>query len=1233
MLYLMKSMHRKSLLAFLLVTAGLISSNAFSQKNNSNKYPSLLWEITGNGLKKPSYLFGTMHVSSKMVFHLPDSFYYAIKNVETVALELNPDVWQGEMVRLDQLQLNYKNFTQSASNDFITEKSFQIEKYDDELKAALSSEPTVVNSLLYRTYKTKEDFEEDTFLDLYIFQTGKKLGKRTTGVENYYETEKIVLEAYSDMAKEKDKKQIDTDGESMSDIGQKMQDAYRNGDLDMLDSLENLMERSEAFRNKFLYKRNEIQANSIDTILKKNSLFAGVGAAHLAGNKGVIELLRKKGYRMRPVLMADRNAAQKDAIDKLKVPVIFKTNAIEDGFYEVDMPGPLFKMAQDNSGLDRRQYADMGNGTYYLVTRIKTYAAFLGQSQDKALKKVDSLLYENIPGKIISKTAINKNGYPGFDITNRTRRGDLQRYQVFATPFEVVIFKMSGKENYVQGKEAEFFFSSIKLRQPQNAWTKFEPKQGGFLIELPQQPHQFYNTSTIDGTDRWEYDAADKATGNAFLILKKSINNFRFLEEDTFDLSLMEESFKSSDFIEKEIQRSFSKFKGYPCLDIKSALKDGGTVTAKFIIKGPHYYMLAARSNKAVTEFNNFFSSFDFAPFKYSQGKEFTDTFLHYSVTTPVIPDLEEQIRSLIEKMSNDGTDIFGAGSYWPKNKNELFKSDSTGEEISLSMQQYPKYYFVKDSASFWKEATDEYLSKTDMVLAKKEFFIPDKNTNGYQYILRDTNSSRQIKRFLFLRNNRMYRLAVLSDTLNAESNFIKQFFATFRLQDDSSKAGNIFTNNVDDFMADLFSKDSLTRAKARDNISNVYYSRNDVSKLYNAITRLKYGDKDYFESKSRLIAELGYIRDTTATLQVTQTLKKIYNNSADTSTFQNKIFIALAKHRSAQSYALLKELLLQDPPVFENQFEYTLFFRDIEDSLKLAKLLFPEILQLSTINDYRDDVNGLLVMLVDSNMITAKEYESYFSKIYFDAKIELKKQQAKDEKLMELENNNDDNGRISGSNNSADTKSNLDDYAILLLPFYDTKAGVKTFFEKLIASKDQLVRFKIAILLLRNKKYLADSILVNLSSSDEYRSRLYRALDRYKLADKFPVKFKTQIDIARSMLLSERNDKVDSVVFLKRQLITYRGTKGNVYFFKYRIKKDDDWKIGITGIQPENINEVTPEKKFGKMTDKKIRGDETLEDQLSLQLKKILITARKSGRNFYDGEGRNRYRNDDSND
>ena len=536
----------------------ICSISTFAQKKA--KYPSLLWEITGNGLAKPSYLFGTMHVSSKMVFHLSDSFYLALKSVDAVALELNPDTWQGEMVAMNRIKQNYTEFVRSPRGDYLTENSFRISKYDDELKAALSTEPTIVNSLLYRSYKAKEDFEEDTFLDLYIYQTGKKLGKRATGVENYFETEKIVLEAYADMAKEKKRKTVDVDGESRYDILEKTQDAYRRGDLDLMDSLDRMMDRSDAFMEKFLFKRNEIQAYSIDTIIKKSSLFVGVGAAHLPGPRGIIELLRNKGYNLRPIMMADRDAEQKENIDKLKVPVHFTTQTADDGFFTVAMPGPLYKLSDEYQQLDRRQYSDMSNGSYYLVTRVKTHAAFLGQNEKEVLSKVDSILYENIPGKILSKKAINRNGYAGFDIVNRTRRGDMQRYHIFITPFEVLYFKMSGKNNYVDGEEAEQFFSSIQFNEIAKSETDFIPKQGGFSIKFPHQPLAFNNTATADRIDRWEYEAVDQSNGDAFMVLKKSVYNFRFIDEDQFDLGLIEESFRNPDNFEKQQKPGAKKF-------------------------------------------------------------------------------------------------------------------------------------------------------------------------------------------------------------------------------------------------------------------------------------------------------------------------------------------------------------------------------------------------------------------------------------------------------------------------------------------------------------------------------------------------------------------------------------------------------------------------------------------------------------------------------------------------
>ncbi|MES2849520.1 MAG: TraB/GumN family protein [Bacteroidota bacterium] len=1219
-------MYKKYCLLFLPV---LLLQVAFAQKNTPKKYPSLLWEITGNGLKKPSYLFGTMHVSSKMAFHLSDSFYYAIKNADAVALELNPDVWQGQMARMDKLKTDYSSYVRySSMGDYLSENSFRLKNYDEELKLALSTEPTVVNSLLYRSYKPREDFEEDTFLDLYIFQTGKKLGKRGTGVENYYETEKIVMQAYADMAAEKKKKTVDID-ESMGEISEKIEDAYKRGDLDLMDSLDNIVEQSAAFREKFLYLRNEIQANSMDSIMKKSSLFVGVGSAHLPGARGVIELLRKKGYTLRPVKMADRDATQKDAIDKLKVPVVFNTVQPDDGFYKVDVPGQLFTVAEDYVSLDRRQYSDMSNGSFYQVTRVKTHAAFINQTEDMVKKKIDSLLYENIPGKILKKTFIQKNGYGGYDITSKTRRGDLQRYNILITPFEILIFKMSGKENYIEGKEAAQFFSSIALKERGNIAITYSPPQGGFSVKLPQQPFAYYNKNAKDGNNTWEYEAVNKTTGNAYLIQKKSLYNFGFLDEDTFELKLMEEAFRSPDYFERQIQRKLCSFNGYPCLEVQEKMKDSSVITAHYIIKGPHYYVLAAKSNKP-TEEDEFFKSFSFTPYKYGSNTNFADTFMHFTVSTPVAPSIDTGYRAVIEKIASSAKDNYYYNDYanYSNNKSAYFSSDSTGEAVIVSIEQFSDYYYAKDSAAYWKNQFADFDEYSSMVLQDKKYFEKPNGISGYTYAITDTGSSKKIYVSVLLKNNYQFTVLTMGDTLNHQSSFISSFLNSFTA-DDSIKGKNIFSNPIDTFFTNLFSTDSTTLAKVQKAITDIHYREEDVPKIMAALKKLSPSYKNYFDVKTKLIAELGFIKDTTKAT-VVEALKTIYNQTADTSMFQNEVIEALAKHKTKDAAAAFKELILQDPIVYDNSYTYDYIFNSFEDTLQLAAQLYPEILQLASLDDYKKPVMELLVTLVDSGFIKATQYESWFSKIFFDAKIEMKKQKGNDEKKMEAENKKegeDDETDVYASRYSNNEHSDeLKDYAVLLAPFYDQNVSVPKFFDKLLQSKDDEVKMNAAIILLKNSKPVPDSIYTYMAAKDNLRGKLFAELEEIKKLDKFPAKYKTQADMARSYLLMDKNfNKVDSVVLIGKQPAAYKHKKGTVYFFKYRVKKDDDWKIGISGLQPENENEVSSNDDLCSMTDKKLKEDKPADEQFQEQLKRLLFAFHPSARNFYEY---NRYGN-----
>lgn len=1217
--------------------------SSFAQ-NNKNKYPSVFWEITGNGLKTPSYLFGTMHVSNKMVFHLSDSFYNAIQRCDQVALELNPLHWQPDMMKMDEAQADMATYMKSAGNDFITEGSFKIQDYIDDLKGALTEQPAQINGLLYRTQQAMADYEENTYLDLYIYQTGRKLGKKAGGVEDYYETEKIVYEAYRDQAKDKNKKRPDMDGSSGYDIQKKIQDAYRTGDLDMLDSLEKFQFNSPAFVEKFLYKRNEIQANSIDTILKKNSLFVGVGAAHLPGPRGVIELLRKKGYKLRPIIMQDRDADRKDAVDKMKVPVAFHAVSTEDSMITLQMPGPLYnKNTGKLRGGSSWQYADMDNGSYYMLTRVKTHAPMLGQTQDDVLKKVDSMLYENIPGRIISKTKITKSGYPGFDITNKTRRGDMQRYNILVTPFEILVFRMSGNDTYASGDEAATFFNSISIKNKAQGWQTFTAGGGGFSVLLPQQPNVLLNTVNSDNVDRWEYEAVDPQTGTAYTIWKKSVMNDDFLEQDTFDLSLMEQSLKRSDIVDKQVSRSFSTLGGYKTLNMQFALKNGGAIYAQAVLRGPHYYMLMQRSNKAAVKDNRFFSSFALHDFTYPAPELFTDTLLNFSVKTPVKPQLDEKLVSMVTQVFNDDeyTQIQNRFSYWPKDKFATFSSDSTGEMVQVKVIEYPRYYYSKDSATFWKARLDLKSDDKDLVLKSKQFITVTDSCKGYKVVYVDTNTVRQVTSYILLKDNRMYRITAIGDTVSKPGSFVQTFLQTFRPLD--KKLGpSVFENKLDLFFKDFASTDSLAKKRANNAVSHINFGSKGVDRLAKAIDGLTYTSKDYFELKAKLIEELGYIDDSTSIDKVVNTLNNIYIKTADTSYFQNEVVNALARLKTKKSYALLKNFLVQDPPVFDDAAAYNSFFEFFEDSLPLTKTLFPDILQLVTIQDYKAPVTNLLRTMVDSGFVAAADYEDYYNKLYFDAKIEWKKQQNSDEKLLEKENkeNDDDDDNNSGSYRdyrsytrsrartvyTGDENSRgdigINDYSVLLSPFYDTRPAIPKFFDKQLQSKDISVRLDAAILLIRNNKKIADSILTQVAAKDKYRAVLLKRLEDIKHTELFPARYRNQDSVARAILLNDKSeDKFYAIVPAGKQLVTVDNEKGYVYFYKYKVNKDDEWHIGISGIQPVDTTKVSSNDKLVKMTDKKLRPGVPEREQFDEQLTRLLFQQHLSAQNFFEDD------------
>jgi len=1222
----MKIVLRKTLISpflLLLATYGLHAQQVGRDTLQSQKkYQSLLWEISGNGMKSPSYLFGTMHVSKKLAFHLSDSFYHAIRSVETVSLELDPMLWQVQMADLNNRGARYMIYASNASNEYINEETFQLTDYINELKEALQSEPDVVNSLLYRSYKVKEDFEEDTFLDLYIYQTALRLGKRTTGVEDYNQAERTTLETFSEMAIEKKK---DIDHDFMRDYPKNTEDAYKKGDLDEMLYLDKKAEPSEVYWDKFINARNIRQADAIDSILKHSTLFVGVGAAHLPGEKGVIELLRAKGYQLRPVMMKNGNTAFQDAIDREKIPVHFKRQYAEDSSYSVMVPGRLYDLKEDQSDrhLDRRQYADMANGAYYIVTRIQTRAPLIGQhTADVVLMKIDSLLYENIPGRILEKNKISNRAFPGIDVRSRTRNGDYQRYAIFAKPFEIVIFKMSGKEDYATGVEADVFFNSIELKESESLnGIPFTVPELGFTAYIPETPH-VYHKKTPD-IDRWEFLSADRSNGNVYSIITSNISNQNFIDADSFHLGLVAKSFESKLQIQHRLIRKDSLINGEPALFCSYQMKDHSLMDVSFRMRGPIVYVVIFNTSDTLNTAtsSNFFR---FNEVHYPKMNHYVDTTLHFEVDVPEVPDIDEGLRALIEqtqeKSSNRNTPK-GYVPYWQPNKIISLTNEKSGETVMVQVQLLPVYYYLSDVKKYFNDQVNEYIKGSETMLYQEPVYFSGDSIESVSFTLIDTGSYRLHYHKFIITSKRLYRLFAMGDTLNKLLPHAASVFKTFMPVGEQGR--NIRFSRVDDYFNDFFSSDTAVSSQARKYVSNIVYTENDVPKIIGAMSRISSSEKDYFSIKSKLITELGYIKDSNNT--VVPYLLKIYNAAKDTSYFQNEVISALARLKTEASYAALLKFLVDEPPVFTYQTNYNGLFRLISDSLPLAASLIPGILPLTSVPDYKEPILDLLQNLVEKGLVNKKKYKKWLNGIEVDALVTYRKLRVRnEEKTMEAYIRDEDD-RPETARYSDNLIDALDQFTTLLAPFYQKESKVKQFFNLLLNAQDNDVRFVAINRLNLNGLPLNEDDINGLSVDPYYRFRVFASLFNNNREHEFPDQWIDQKEMGKSAVVVYSGYKsLDSVGFLQKRWVHLKSDSGWLFLYRYRAAASDQWRFAAIGLQSSDSSKIYIQRKNSWVSEEIIDEDKPIESQISDFADKLIIYSWPGGRKFF--KNRNNY-------
>lgn len=259
------------------------------------KKQSLLWSIKHPDVSYTSYVFGTMHVQDLRAFEHFDLAKAALETCNAFATEFRLD--EADSTKAAQHFALNDGLT---LNEVLTKKQYEkvdkflAKRFKLSLNNFLLQKPLVVTNFLSTSILQKEMQES---LDESLFTYAKSLDKTLLGLETFDE-QLAVLDKIDLKIQSKQLMSMVKSFKSHRKSIDKLTAYYIDGNI--LQLYKSAKKSMGKLRKLMLYDRNELMTNRIDEIIQEQSLFAGVGAAHLAGSKGVIRGLKQKGYKLKP---------------------------------------------------------------------------------------------------------------------------------------------------------------------------------------------------------------------------------------------------------------------------------------------------------------------------------------------------------------------------------------------------------------------------------------------------------------------------------------------------------------------------------------------------------------------------------------------------------------------------------------------------------------------------------------------------------------------------------------------------------------------------------------------------------------------------------------------------------------------------------------------------------------------------------------------------------------------
>lgn len=273
----------------------------------------LLWKVSGNGLNEPSYIIGTHHLAPFSIMDSIAGLRNAMNETRQVYGELKMSEMQSpatmqQMQKTMMLEGDTTLTSLLSPEDFATANKFCKENLMMDLNMATKLKPAfLLNNVVVAAYiKHIGKFNPQEQLDTFFQSQATSNGKKVDGLETPEFQFNLLFNGYSLKRQAQllmcTINNIDTEVESLK----KLTDAYMRQDLSTMLRISeerkgNQCDPLPGEEDAMIYDRNKAWSVKLPAIMKDAPTFVAVGALHLPGEKGLLNLLKKQGYTVEAV--------------------------------------------------------------------------------------------------------------------------------------------------------------------------------------------------------------------------------------------------------------------------------------------------------------------------------------------------------------------------------------------------------------------------------------------------------------------------------------------------------------------------------------------------------------------------------------------------------------------------------------------------------------------------------------------------------------------------------------------------------------------------------------------------------------------------------------------------------------------------------------------------------------------------------------------------------------------